>query len=42
MPLIQISYRSDFGGRKDIALLYPAKAPNALPFLREESYVRPE
>ena len=42
MPLIQISYRSDFVGRKDIALLYPAKAPNALPFLREESYARPE
>jgi S-formylglutathione hydrolase FrmB len=42
MPLIQISYRSDFVGRKDIALLYPAKAPNALPFHRAESYERPE
>ena len=42
MPLIQISYRSDFVGRKDIALIYPAKAPNALPFFRrEESYTRP-
>lgn len=32
MPLIQISYRSDFVGRKEIAVLYPEKAPNAMPF----------
>ena len=32
MPLVRISYRSDFVGRKDIAVLYPPKAPNALPF----------
>lgn len=42
MPLIKLSYRSDFVGRKDIAVLYPAKAPNALPFHRPESYVRPK
>ena len=32
MPLVRISYRSDYVGRKDIAVLYPPKAPNALPF----------
>lgn len=37
MPLIRISYRSDFVGRKDIAVLYPQKAPSALPFRGKES-----
>lgn len=42
MPLIQISYRSDYVGRKDIALLYPPKAPNALSFHKKEKYRLPE
>lgn len=42
MPLLQISYRSDFVGRKDVALLYPAKAPDALAPGKEGAFARPE
>lgn len=42
MPLLTVSYRSDFVGRKEIAVLYPEKAPNALPFAGKEQLPRRE